>query len=118
MITNTVKAAPVPSRPRRTASTGFDLGVRVTGSRAGGMRVVQHHVARVWPGEGAARAGLQAGDVILAVNGADVKEPGNFAALMAQKPGTPYVLRISRGGVERDVVARLDPIPIGYRVPS
>jgi hypothetical protein len=106
-ITDTVPSD--STRPPRTASTGFDISLRLIGS-PDGMRIADYlKVSRVRQGTGAARAGLRAGDVILAVNGADSREPGILGALATQKPGTRYVLRIRRDGVERDVAAVLDP---------
>lgn len=116
--TITGSVPPDPSRPPRTARTGFEIGMRLNLPRDG-MRVADSlWVTRVLPGTGAARAGLRAGDVILAVNGADAREPGMLGALVTQKPGTRYVLRIRRDGVERDVVAELDPAVGRDRVPS
>ena len=115
-ITGTVP--PDPSRPARTARTGFQIGFRMIGS-PDGARVVGHTwVSRVLPGTGAARAGLRAGDVILAVNGADARAPGSLGALVTQQPGTRYVLRIRRGAEELDVVAELDPAVGGERIPA
>lgn len=55
-------------------------------------------VAGVLPDAPAARAGLQAGDVVVAVDGERVPDQGSlYAALWAQPPGTERALRVVRG---------------------
>jgi hypothetical protein len=115
IITDTMAATPDPSRPRPKASTGFEQAfpIRITGS-GDQIRTVDYlRVARVRSGTGAARAGIQPGDEILAVNGLDGKALRSWVALVTQEPGTRYVLRIRRGTQVREVDAVLDPITSG-----
>jgi hypothetical protein len=56
----------------------------------------------------AARAGLRAGDVIIAVNGTPVDDlRGYAAALKRLDPGDEIRVRFRRGGQERDITARV-----------
>lgn len=111
IITDTMAATPDPSRPMPKASTGFEhaFPIRLVGRAREEMRVLDYYtVARVRPGTGAARAGIRAGDVILALNGMDAREFRNWVGLVTQEPGTRYSLRIRRGATERDIAAVLD----------
>ncbi len=55
-------------------------------------------VAGVLPASPAARGGLEAGDVVVAVDGERVPDQGSlYAALWAQPPGTERALRVVRG---------------------
>jgi regulator of sigma E protease len=55
------------------------------------------------PGKPAARAGLAAGDRILAIDGVAVRSPADVAAATNAKPGEEIVFRIERGGARFDV---------------
>ena len=55
-------------------------------------------IDQVMPGKPAERAGLLAGDRIVAVDGKAVQSPGDVAALTNAKPGVPVVFRVERGG--------------------
>jgi serine protease Do len=61
-------------------------------------------VSTVQPGSAAARAGLERGDVITAINGQQVNEPNELRNLVAgTQPGTEVTLTLVRGGQEREV---------------
>jgi serine protease Do len=65
-------------------------------------------VAQVQPGSGAARAGIQQGDIVTAFNGTAVNEPNVFRNLVAgTAPGTNVTLTIQRDGREQQVRATL-----------
>jgi regulator of sigma E protease len=53
------------------------------------------------PGE---RAGLRAGDHIVAIDGEAVRSPSDVAARTNAKPGVPLTFRIARDGAEIDIV--------------
>jgi Do/DeqQ family serine protease len=87
---NVVKAGTEPAR---------QLGIKETSG------VV---VARVLPGGGADKAGLKAGDVIIAFNGAAVSDPNVFRNLVASTaPGTQVDLTVVRDGREQHIRATL-----------
>ena len=54
------------------------------------------------PGKPGARAGLEAGDRIVAIDNVPVKSPGDVAAITNARPGTPTVFTVERGGAARD----------------
>ncbi len=60
-------------------------------------------VAEVIAHRPAARAGLVAGDRILAIDGAPVRSPGDVATITHAHPGVPTVFRIERSGTTTDV---------------
>lgn len=61
-------------------------------------------VAEVTPGSPAAKAGIERGDVILALNGRAVNDPDDLSVRIAETaPGTTVHLRISRNRRMRDV---------------
>ncbi len=72
-------------------------------------------VSEVWPGGPAAEAGLQAGDVILSVDGASVDDAGALNYLIATRtPGDHASLKIRRGAATRFVslpIARPRAVP-------
>jgi regulator of sigma E protease len=57
----------------------------------------------VVPGKPADRAGLKAGDRIVAVDGAPARSPADVASRTNAKPAAPVTFRIERGGSEFDV---------------
>ncbi|MDX2234731.1 MAG: DegQ family serine endoprotease [Hyphomonadaceae bacterium] len=66
----------------------------------------------VWPGGPAQRAGVQRGDVILAVNGVDVNDDQALRYQAAtQRPGVSIPLRIVRGSSQQTLNARVDAPP-------
>jgi regulator of sigma E protease len=60
-------------------------------------------VDAVVEGKPAARAGINAGDHILTIDGAPVRSPAEVAARTNAKPGVPVTFRIERDGAEFDV---------------
>ncbi len=60
-------------------------------------------VDQVIAGKPAERAGLQAGDRILAIDGADVNSPADAASRTNAKPGAPVTFTIARDGRTFDV---------------
>ena len=73
-------------------------------------------VRSVTPGGPAARAGLQEGDVIIAVNGEPALDPGTLRYLTGSRPlGEAVQVTLLRGGERRDV--RLTPIEPPERPP-
>jgi hypothetical protein len=112
MLVDTVQVSR-GSGPPLTSSTGLlpavpvQLDMTVARPR---VRTVEHfRVGELRDGGGASKAGVRVGDVILTINGLDSRELDTWKALMTQRPGTPYVLRIRRGSEEREITARLDP---------
>jgi len=66
-------------------------------------------VANVEPGSAADKAGLKAGDVVLAVDGVKATESGDLPRLIGEKrPGSTIKLEIWRDGKTRTVSATLD----------
>jgi regulator of sigma E protease len=63
----------------------------------------------------AARAGLVAGDRILAVDGTPVRSPADVAQATNAKPAAPVVFRIARDGREFDVTITTDAVEQGGR---
>jgi S1-C subfamily serine protease len=86
-----------------TAEIAESLGLK----RPGGALV-----ANVSPGSPAARAGLKAGDLIVAVDGQVVDDPNAFDYRFATKPlGGTAQIGLLRGGKEARVNAALEPAP-------
>jgi len=79
------------------------FGARV---KVGAMPLV---LASVQPQSPAGRAGLQAGDAILQVNGASPKSFIDFAELLAAKPASDVRLAIRRGAARKELAVRLVP---------
>jgi serine protease Do len=76
-------------------------------------------VSAVQPGSAAARAGVERGDVITALNGQEVNEPNVLRNLVAAAtPGTEVTLTVVRGGQERQVQAALGELSGGGASPE
>ena len=75
--------------------------------RGEGVRVVAEataDVVPVTPDGPADRAGIRAGDVIVAIDGRPVTEPDELiVAIRAKSPGDAVVLTVRDGDVDRDV---------------
>ena len=66
-------------------------------------------VASVEPGSAADKAGLQAGDVVLSVDGRRINDSAELPRVIGEKrPGTRVKLEVWREGRSRDVTATLD----------
>jgi S1-C subfamily serine protease len=66
------------------------------------------------PGSPAEEAGLQAGDVIVAVNGEQLSSEADLAiALLPYAPGDTITLRVLRGNSVREIELTLDVKPAG-----
>jgi len=69
-------------------------------------------VAQIQPGTPAAKAGLQVGDAILAVDGRKVKDSRDLARLVAAyEPGTKVNLSVVRNGKDQTVAVELGRMP-------
>lgn len=80
------------------------------------------YISKVSPGGSAAKAGLQKGDVLLAINGNPVDQDGNYddpehgrilfshAANTLTAPGDRVVLKIFRGGKTLDLPVAMEPL--------
>jgi type II secretory pathway component PulC len=69
-------------------------------------------VLGVNPGSPAQEAGLQAGDLILALNGTEVRAyPDAIAMIRAMRPGDELEIIVERARAERQIVAMLDAPP-------
>jgi serine protease Do len=104
-------------RDRGAVSRGY-LGVHyqaVTDELAQGLGLGAKRgalVSEVEANTPGARAGLQAGDVITSVNGADVHRMEDLARFIAKNPpGSKVKLGVARNGKTIDLAATLDPRP-------
>jgi serine protease Do len=95
-------------------ATHARLGVAIQGLNAGladsfGLKTADGAlVSRVVPESAAARAGLQAGDVILKANGQAIGDSGDLPTLVDRaSPGDKLTLGVWRNGTTREVVATL-----------
>ena len=86
------------------------IGIQpVTDDIASSLGLPKNHgeiVARVEPGNGAARAGIQQGDVIVKVNGQDVTPDNTLSYIVANLPiGSRVPIELMRGGKHMSVTA-------------
>src|SRR5699024_5303482 len=84
------------------------IGVLLDNRYSGdGVRVLQAPVdgtAPVVPDGPADAAGIEAGDLILAIDGAPVTEPDELIVeVRSRAPGETVTLRVRSGGAERDI---------------
>ncbi len=90
-----------PVTPELARSLGFDRPQGVL-------------VADTFPGSSAQRAGLQRGDVILSVGGAEVHDDGGVRYQFAlQRAGARVPIEVLRGGQRRTLTATAEPAPGG-----
>lgn len=76
-------------------------------------------VAEPQEGSAADRAGIEAGDVILAVNGQTVEDPRDLALrISTMKPGSEVTLRVWRDGREREFTVRVQKMDSELRTAS
>jgi C-terminal processing protease CtpA/Prc len=96
-----VAALPAWGQEQKAARHPAALGVAVEPTPEGADQV-GYVVRKVMPGEAAATAGLQQGDVITAVDGKPFGEGETLPGVIAQhKPGDKVSLRVLRGGKEK-----------------
>ena len=102
-------------KDKGTVTRGY-LGVqsqKLDASMAGAMHLSGDSahgalVAGVEPDSPASKAGLEPGDVIVAVNGASVKAPRDLAVAVADlKPGASATVTLLRDGAKRDLPVTL-----------
>jgi regulator of sigma E protease len=60
-------------------------------------------IAELVEGKPGARAGLLAGDHIIAIDGAPMRSPSDVAHVTNARPGVPLAFRIERGGTTEDI---------------
>lgn len=101
-----VPAFTIPGLASRTGALGIEEEPVV---EAGGARAMK--VARVDPGTPAAKAGIQAGDVVQAANGYQIQQRGNLAWIVAHAaPDRVLQIRVrsKRDGQVRTVKAEMN----------
>ena len=97
-----VESQPVTATMAAALHLPKSVGGTASGEPAGAL------VAGVEPSSPAARAGIQPGDVIVAVNQTPIKLPRDLAvAVAAAKPGADATLSVVRDGTARDVPVKL-----------
>ena len=101
-VTDTARRAKAPH-----GYTGYNTSSVVTATLQGTPRTLRSSppmVTSIAPGSPAAKAGLELGDVILAVDGIDAETVDAGAAMWSFFVGAKYVLRIRRGDEDREIV--------------
>jgi putative serine protease PepD len=97
----------LPQLERGVAPEHAFLGLSTAAAPGGGAQV-----AGVTAGGPASRAGIQAGDVVVAVGGVAVSSPDDVArAIEDRAPGDRVELKVRRGGAERSVRVTLGQRP-------
>ncbi len=93
-----------------------ELKEMTTGKYAGVGSVIRYYkkeervmLVEPWEGSPAARAGIKGGDVIMTIEGQDVKGKGNteVSKLLRGEPGTTFELSVKRQGVEEPLVFKV-----------
>ena len=104
---NTAKQQLAQLEAGATLQQGY-LGISFEQSAITSASATGVTVASVQTGSGAAAAGIQADDVITAVNGTPVATPDDLVAQMASKqPGDKVTLSVKRSGQTRQVTVTL-----------
>ena len=85
-----------PAKESKPPAMGFTVAMNMGAD----MQPGAPRVTGVVPGSNAERAGLKEGDVLIAVNGRDMKQIPWFPD---RTGGTKYTLRVLRGGEEREL---------------
>ncbi len=94
------------------AYVGVSLDPTVTGGAAVAKNSSTAGAAPIVPGSPAAKAGLQAGDLITAVNGTPVASVNQFVATIANyAPGDTVTLTVNRGGQNKSIKLTLGAQP-------
>jgi putative serine protease PepD len=94
------------------AYVGVSLDPTVSGGAAIAKSASQTGAEPIQPGSPAAKAGLQAGDVITAVNGTHVTSVNQFVATIANyAPGNTVTLSVNRGGQTKTIKLTLGSQP-------
>ncbi len=76
-------------------------------------------VTQVQPDSPGAKAGLEAGDVILALNGKEIRDSGQLPPMVAaMKPGTDITLQVLRKGKTRDIDVTIGELQADQQVAS
>jgi putative serine protease PepD len=105
---NTVRDV-IPALERGTTIERAYLGVSTNEASQGGAGAT---VAQVNPGSPAESAGLQAGDVVVSVDGKPVTESSDIAtAIAAKRPGDTIAVEVLRGGQRETVQVELGTRP-------
>ncbi|MFZ6657856.1 DegQ family serine endoprotease [Undibacterium sp. TJN19] len=113
-ITITVAEADAEKTPAKSTKQKAEPSVNVFGLSVGDLSDAQKRDSHVTAGVvienaegGAARAGLQAGDIITRINNTDIKDAKEFAAVMAKvDTKKPVLLLAKRGEVSKFVAVR------------
>jgi putative serine protease PepD len=94
------------------AYVGVSLDPTVTGGAGIAKAASSNGASPIAPGGPAAKAGLQAGDLITAVNGTHVGSLNQFVAAIANyAPGTTVTLTVDRGGSTKSIKLTLGSQP-------
>ena len=94
------------------AYVGVSLDPTVTGGAAIAKSATSAGAAPIVSGSPAAKAGLQAGDLITAVNGTPVASVNQFVATIANyAPGNTVTLTVNRGGQTKSIKLTLGAQP-------
>jgi regulator of sigma E protease len=72
-------------------------------------------IDQVVPGKPADRAGLKAGDRIVAIDGTPVRSPSDVALMTNAKPGGELIFRVARDGAEFDAPISAEAVDQGGR---
>lgn len=103
---NTVRRVVAQLKSGRAPVRAY-MGVRIEQALGGGAEIVE-----VVPGSPAFRAGLRAGDVVLAADGRDIRSHDELPALVAERsPGDRLTLRVRRDGRPLTVTVTLGRAP-------
>ena len=94
------------------AYVGVSLDPTVSGGAGIAKSASQTGASPIQPGSPADKAGLQAGDVIIAVNGTHVASVNEFVATIANyAPGNTVTLTVNRGGQSKTIKLTLGAQP-------
>ena len=103
---NTVREV-LPQLEKGAAPEHAYLGLSTSPASGGGAQV-----GEATPGGPAARAGIQAGDVVIEVDGEQVQDPDDVAqAISDDKPGDEVEVKVQRGGSEETIEVTLGERP-------